>query len=81
MERVDLTLLSTIFLVLDFVYRMISFLNLQKKLSNAQIKNCELTGSFSPDPLRKSIFILVAKDNIDFTLPHLQQLNIFKEHV
>ena len=45
---------------------MIAFLNLQKKFSDAQIENYELTGVFSPNPLRKSIFTVVAKDNIDF---------------
>ena len=45
---------------------MIVFLITQKKLSNAQIESYELTGVFSPNPLRKSIFTVVAKDNIDF---------------
>ena len=41
-------------------------LGFTKKLSDAQIENYELTGVFSSDPLRKSIFTVVVKDNIDF---------------
>ena len=45
---------------------MIVFLITQKKLSDAQIESYELTGVFWPNPLRKLIFTVVAKDNIDF---------------
>ena len=41
-------------------------LDYTKKLSDAQTESYELTGIFSPNPLRKSIFTVVAKDNIDF---------------
>ena len=41
-------------------------LEFTKKLSDVQIENYELTGVFSPNPLRKSIFTVVAKDDIDF---------------
>ena len=46
---------------------MIAFLHLQKKkISDAQIENTKSPGFFSPNQLRKSIFAVVAKDNIDF---------------
>ena len=41
-------------------------LEFTKNLSDVQIKNYELTGVFTPSPLRKDIFTVVAKDNIDF---------------
>ena len=44
---------------------MIAFLNFQKKLSDAQIENMNSPGFFSHIQLRKSIFAVVAKDNID----------------
>ena len=41
-------------------------LEFTKNLSEVQIKNYELTGMFMPSPLRKDIFTVVAKDNINF---------------
>ena len=37
-----------------------------KNLSDVQIKNYELTGVFTSSLLRKDIFTVFAKDNIDF---------------
>ena len=41
-------------------------LDYTKKLSDAQFESYELTGVFSPNSSWKSIFMVVAKDNIDF---------------
>ena len=46
MEHLDLKLLSIISLILGFVYHMIAFLNLQKKLSDAESENYELSEFF-----------------------------------
>ena len=60
--------------VIDYFFNLglcLSFdriLEFTKKLSDAQIENYELTGVFSTNPLRKSIFTVVVKDNIDFNV-------------
>ena len=54
-------------------------LEFTKKLSDAQIENYELTEVFSTNPLRKSIFTVVAKDNIDFNATSSTAVKHFHE--
>ena len=59
-------LLSIIFFNLGLCLSDDRILEFTKQLSDAQIKTYEFTGFFSPNPLRKSLFTVVAKDNLDF---------------
>ena len=56
-------------------------LDYPKKLSDAQIESYELTGVFSPNPLRKSIFTVVAKDNNDFNATSSTAVKFFTAQV
>ena len=66
MEHLDLKLLSRISLILGFVYHMIAFLNLQKKILMHRQK-ITISSLFLPKLLRKSIFTAAAKDNFNAT--------------